>query len=209
MARFSDRLRFLRQKAGLSQQDFAKMLGSVSKSSINMYERGEREPSIETLEAIADFFNVDLDYLLGKTDMPNKSPLSVDQLELLNDFFFSRMDILSRSFAAWRDYLITISSALGTGIDLSSDDSTAADNFFEISGKIAKASEVINKQLKSITPEERVKFEEQTRELRKIYKQQIEEYSRQIEELDSDFDRKAIEFEEVFSKNTLKSDEDK
>ena len=37
-----------------------------------MYERGEREPGIETLEAIADFFNVDLDYLIGKSDIPNR-----------------------------------------------------------------------------------------------------------------------------------------
>ena len=37
-----------------------------------MYERGEREPGLETLEVIADFFNVDMDYLLGKSDIPNK-----------------------------------------------------------------------------------------------------------------------------------------
>lgn len=38
----------------------------VSKSSVNMYERDEREPGFETLEAIADFFNVNMDYLLGR-----------------------------------------------------------------------------------------------------------------------------------------------
>ena len=38
-----------------------------------MYERGEREPGIQTLEAIADFFNVDMDYLLGKSHIPNRS----------------------------------------------------------------------------------------------------------------------------------------
>lgn len=32
-----------------------------------MYERGEREPGLDTLEAIADYFNVDMDYLTGKT----------------------------------------------------------------------------------------------------------------------------------------------
>lgn len=37
-----------------------------------MYERGEREPGLEMLEAFADFFNVDLDYIIGKTDVPNK-----------------------------------------------------------------------------------------------------------------------------------------
>lgn len=37
-----------------------------------MYERGEREPGLETTEAIADFFNVDIDYLYGRTDKKNK-----------------------------------------------------------------------------------------------------------------------------------------
>lgn len=41
-------------------------------SSINMYERGEREPGIETLEKIADHFNVDIDYLLGKSEVANR-----------------------------------------------------------------------------------------------------------------------------------------
>lgn len=72
MPRFSERLKELRVSHGLSQQEFANQLGCVSKSSINMYERGEREPSFETLEAIADYFNVDMDYLLGKSDNPNK-----------------------------------------------------------------------------------------------------------------------------------------
>ena len=42
-----------------------------------MYERGEREPSFEVLETIADYFNVDLDYLLGKTDCENRSRIEI------------------------------------------------------------------------------------------------------------------------------------
>ena len=72
MAKFSDRLRQLRTARDLSQMDFSKQIG-VSKSSINMYERGEREPGLETLERIADYFNVDMDYLLGKSDIVSKS----------------------------------------------------------------------------------------------------------------------------------------
>lgn len=71
MARFSERLKQLRTAKDLSQSEFGKMI-KVSKSSVNMYERGEREPKFETLERIADFFNVDMDYLLGKTDVVNK-----------------------------------------------------------------------------------------------------------------------------------------
>ena len=67
MAKFEERLKLLRQNRGLSQMELAKLL-KISKSSVNMYERGEREPGIVTLERIADLFNVDMDYLLGKAD---------------------------------------------------------------------------------------------------------------------------------------------
>lgn len=70
MARFNERLRSLRKGKGLTQQQLADTL-EISKSSVNMYERGEREPGFETLEAIASVFNVDMNYLYGKTDVRN------------------------------------------------------------------------------------------------------------------------------------------
>ena len=73
MPKFSDRLKQLRTEYGFSQQTLADKLGCISKSSINMYERGEREPGLELLEAIADLFNVDMDFLLGKSDIQNRS----------------------------------------------------------------------------------------------------------------------------------------
>lgn len=78
MARFFERLRSLRKERGMSQQELADQLTLLldtkgcSKSSINMYERGEREPGFEILEAMADYFNVDMDYLLGKSDHRTK-----------------------------------------------------------------------------------------------------------------------------------------
>ena len=72
MSRFSDRLKQLRREHELTQQALADRL-EISKSSVNMYERGEREPGIQTLEAIADIFNVDMDYLLGKSDIPSRA----------------------------------------------------------------------------------------------------------------------------------------
>ena len=71
MAKFGERLRHLRTVKELSQMDLARQL-EISKSSINMYERCEREPSLEMLDKIADFFNVTLDYLLGKSDYSNR-----------------------------------------------------------------------------------------------------------------------------------------
>lgn len=76
MIRFNTRLKYLRENANISQQALADRIG-ISKSSINMYERGEREPGLETLEAIADFFNCDMDYLLGKSDVHNKYKASI------------------------------------------------------------------------------------------------------------------------------------
>lgn len=83
MAQFNERLRQLRRDRGLSQQELADQLRLIdsysrglSKSSINMYERGEREPGFETLETIADYFNVDMDYLLGRSDTGPSANLS-------------------------------------------------------------------------------------------------------------------------------------
>jgi len=62
---FSERLNELRSSKKITQENLAKELG-IAVSTISMYERGERIPSLEVLEKIADFFNVDLDYLLGR-----------------------------------------------------------------------------------------------------------------------------------------------
>ncbi len=61
---FSKRLKQLRKQQGLSQNSLAREVG-ISKSSINMYERGEREPSFATLQTLCTLFGVDADYLLG------------------------------------------------------------------------------------------------------------------------------------------------
>ena len=71
---FNDRLKELRQGRKLTQEEFSKLTG-ISRSAIGMYESGKREPNFKTLELIADFFNVDMDYLLGKTDTTTKIQL--------------------------------------------------------------------------------------------------------------------------------------
>ena len=62
---FSEILRNLRKKEQLTQDELADKL-KISKSAISMYENGNRTPDFETLEAIADFFNVNLSYLIGE-----------------------------------------------------------------------------------------------------------------------------------------------
>ena len=73
MATFPERLKSLRNEKGWSQQKLADEV-NLSKSSVNMYERGEREPNFETMEAFADIFNVDMDYLYGRTAIKIAEP---------------------------------------------------------------------------------------------------------------------------------------
>lgn len=58
----------LRNERQLTQELVAKSLG-VSKSTISMWETGKRLPSTELYEQIADYFNVDMDYLFGRSDV--------------------------------------------------------------------------------------------------------------------------------------------
>lgn len=60
------RLRTLRMRRNMRQEDVAKRL-EISKSAVGMYERGDREPSLETLQKLADLYGVTTDFLLGRT----------------------------------------------------------------------------------------------------------------------------------------------
>lgn len=66
MTTFSDMLSYLRKRNKLSQKELAENTG-LTRSAIGMYETGKREPDFETLEVFADFFNVNMDTLLGKS----------------------------------------------------------------------------------------------------------------------------------------------
>lgn len=64
-----EKLKELRLKANVSQQVMADFLG-VSRPAYTMYEIGKREPSHDTLQKLADYFGVSVDYLLGRTENP-------------------------------------------------------------------------------------------------------------------------------------------
>ena len=64
------RIKELREEKNISQLELAKKL-NLTQQSISLYEKGDREPSIDVLKSIANFFNVSLDYLLGKSDIRN------------------------------------------------------------------------------------------------------------------------------------------
>lgn len=64
---FGDNLKELRILSNLTQQDLAKRL-NLSQETISFYESGKREPDYTTLKKIANFFDVSIDYLFGRTD---------------------------------------------------------------------------------------------------------------------------------------------
>lgn len=68
-ATFANRLRELRKQKELTQTDLGKLL-NLSKQTISVYENGGADPNPETLNKLADFFGVSVDYLLGRTDDP-------------------------------------------------------------------------------------------------------------------------------------------
>lgn len=61
------RLLELRNEKRLSQRDIAKLF-NVSQSTYNNWENARTQPSLEQLIALADFFDVSVDYLIGKDD---------------------------------------------------------------------------------------------------------------------------------------------
>lgn len=75
MATFGERLRELRKASRMTQKELG-AANDIGESSVSMYEQGYREPDIETIEALADFFNVDLNYLFGRTDTTTFIPVN-------------------------------------------------------------------------------------------------------------------------------------
>lgn len=70
MATIGERIRQLRKEYNLTQEQFGKLFGIV-KSTVSMYESNKSVPDDEMKKKIAEHFNVSLDWLMGRTDIPN------------------------------------------------------------------------------------------------------------------------------------------
>ncbi len=68
---FAERLKELRASRNLTQKQVYEAVG-MSAIGYQRYEYGEREPAYQNLLAIADYFNVSLDYLVGRSDDPER-----------------------------------------------------------------------------------------------------------------------------------------
>lgn len=75
------RLEYLRKEIGLSQAEFAKRV-NMTQQRISAYEKGKREPDIETIKQFANFFNVSIDYLLGKNDIRISKQINLSEDEV-------------------------------------------------------------------------------------------------------------------------------
>ena len=65
-----NRIRELRKAKGLTMKKFGSIF-SLSESTISLYETGKHYPDIETMKKFADFFEVSVDYILGREDSPS------------------------------------------------------------------------------------------------------------------------------------------
>ncbi len=64
---FGERLKELRQEKGIGQVELSECL-NMSKGIISLWENGLREPTMSSLIALADYFDVSIDYLAGRKD---------------------------------------------------------------------------------------------------------------------------------------------
>lgn len=66
---FAERLEELRIKKGITTVQLSREIG-VSKQAISQFEKAANYPHVNTLTALADYFDVSLDYLVGRSDDP-------------------------------------------------------------------------------------------------------------------------------------------
>lgn len=78
----AERLRIYRLKKGISQQKLGILL-SVSQQAVGKWEKGIAEPDNLTLNKLANYFGITVDYLLGRTDSPNlATPNEIQGIEI-------------------------------------------------------------------------------------------------------------------------------
>ena len=75
MVKFGERLKAARTAKHMSQQALADIIGK-SLNTVGLYERGLRQPSLETLCLLADTLEVSSDYLLARTDVKHTATVS-------------------------------------------------------------------------------------------------------------------------------------
>ena len=99
-------IRKLRKEQGLSIRKLSKLTG-LAPDTISKYEREERNPKIESWQKLADFFEVSVEYLQGKTFInkrPDKERITMNDLVKVN-FQFMNPDVNTTTYIKKRDCL--------------------------------------------------------------------------------------------------------
>ena len=100
-----NRLRELRHEKNLTLKEVSSQLEQnnlkISPDALAKYERGDREPKLDTWQKLADFFNVPVDYLLGISK--DRSTLTIDDLSAEEQEAYERItDMLSQEYPQTR-----------------------------------------------------------------------------------------------------------
>lgn len=80
---FSQRLRILRKKYGMTQAELANVL-QYGCTAIANYESGRNQPSLQDLIKLADFFDVSTDFLLGRSNVPDPYISEIPVLQMFS-----------------------------------------------------------------------------------------------------------------------------
>lgn len=91
-----NRIRELRENAGLRQIDVAKATG-IDQKTLSNYETGKTNPDSYSLIQLADFFNVSIDYLVGRID---SLQTSIDKKDI-----YKKIDIIKQELNDIKKYL--------------------------------------------------------------------------------------------------------
>ncbi|MGN0470673.1 MAG: helix-turn-helix domain-containing protein [Acutalibacteraceae bacterium] len=79
------KIKELRKRAGMTQSELASKLG-ISPSAVGMYEQGRREPDSETMLKLCSIFDTTSDFLLGKSDKPDRRTFSMEVSDVIDEF---------------------------------------------------------------------------------------------------------------------------
>lgn len=105
---FHDVLTSLRKKAGVTQDQFARDF-NCSRSTVAMWESGQRTPDLETLSKIADYFGVSIDVLAGK-EQPKSSSATITDRDLQVALFGGDEEVTDEMWEAVKKFAAFVKS---------------------------------------------------------------------------------------------------
>lgn len=136
----------LRNEKGFSQEQLAKAL-HISKSTVAMWETGQRLPSVEKYEEIADYFNVDIDFLYGRTTIKRRTLFDESGSEYVNS------ELVANISRKNQGVLINVLGRVAAGIPIEAVEEIIDTE--EISEKLARTGDFFGLKIKgnSMSPD--------------------------------------------------------